>query len=123
MKHVKNAAIVVCLLASISTEAQQSVKEPRRETKPTKVSPDDPVTEFKKRNKDVRSVRWRSGNIMRIEKIDGSSETYDLDNNQAQKKAERLYGALPPAPPPPPKVNISRFTPPPPPPLVHKKGT
>ena len=116
MKHVKNAAIGVSLFSSLSAGVQQNIVELNNTPKQEKVvSGDNP---FKKRNKDAKSVHWRKGNVMKIEKRDGTIEIYDLDEAKAQKKAEQLYGVLPPAPPPPPKIDISKFSAPPPPPTL-----
>ena len=107
MKHFKSAAIAAFLLASISAGAQELPTKTERPRKPAKLKREIVVQqdflEFKNRNKDVKTVHWRKGNLMRIEKQDGTTETYNLNDPAQQKKAEALYGVLPPAPPAPPK--------------------
>lgn len=61
------------------------------------------IQAFYKRNPSVKTVYW---NIMPLRMtvlyIDGTEETYNLENSSSKKRAEEKYGALPVPPPPPP---------------------
>ncbi|MBL7732274.1 MAG: hypothetical protein JNM88_13940 [Chitinophagaceae bacterium] len=63
--------------------------------------------DFLKRNPDVKRVGWvfsKEDDAVRMVIIrnDGTTEEYNLDNEDELRKAEAKYGKLPVAPPPPP---------------------
>jgi hypothetical protein len=114
MKLFRNVIIAATLLASISVDAQDKTKNAKTQANRRAFEQgQNPVVEFKKRNKDVKSVHWKQGNIIVIEKTDGSVEKYNLDVATEKEKATSLYGELPIAPPPPPPAPL--VAPPPPP--------
>jgi hypothetical protein len=116
MKLFRNVIIAATVLASISVDAQDKTKNAKTQASRRAFEQgQNPVVEFKKRNKDVKSVHWKQGNIIVIEKTDGTVEKYSLDVATEKEKATSLYGELPIAPPPPPAPQVA---PPPPPPPV-----
>jgi hypothetical protein len=107
MKLFRNVIIAATVLASISVDAQDKTKNAKTQVNRRAFEQgQNPVVEFKKRNKDVKSVHWKQGNIIVIEKTDGSVEKYNLDVATEKEKATSLYGELPIAPPPPPPAPL-----------------
>jgi len=76
------------------------------------------VSDFLKRNTDVKDVGWvfhldNTVAIVHINKKDGTSEEYKIDNEAERKKAEDKYGALPmPSPSPVPAQPVMPAVPP-----------
>lgn len=103
MKLLLTVVIGTGLLSAIAVDAQQKPKKDVTKLPPPKeVKVNNPLADFKERNKDVKTVRWKQGNVMIIEKKNGLVETYRLNNKTDERKAEDIYGTLPPSPPPPP---------------------
>jgi hypothetical protein len=122
MKLLFKAALGVCLLASMSANAQSKTAPAKNGSKTTAVKKADPVTEFKKRNPDVKSIWWDPGMMLTIEKVDGTKEVYSMDVFKDEQKAKSLYGDIPTLipPPPPPVAPEAPAIPPPPPPVPAK---
>jgi hypothetical protein len=121
MKLIQNAVVAACALTAMQTNAQSPPATSGSNSSPSAiVQPDNPVSGFKRRNKDVKSVSWQDGQVIIITKKDGAVEKYDLNNKDEVAKAESQYGKLPATPPPPPPVVGPPPPPPPAPPKVEK---
>jgi len=84
------------------------------------------LNDFMKRNPSVKEVGWVFNNdnsvvIMQINKKDGTSEKYNLENDQERENAEEKYGRLPLIPPPAPPVPADEVDPAPPAPPAPAK--
>ena len=116
MKLFTKAALAICLVASLSVNAQSKKVKPAAPAKPAlpahsptsaeaaRPSIEQRVAEFRKRNPDVKGFTWEKGMVLVIEKQDGSKEKYEMDKFNDEQAARGKYGRVPvlPAPPPPP---------------------
>lgn len=95
MKLIQNAAIGVCLLASISVQAQQSSNDTTTHfTPPVIVKDQDQVSKSESKKKEYKSKEWKQGDEVMTDTTKGAGEKFRPRMNKNGKK--RL------APPPPP---------------------
>lgn len=103
MKLIHKLTLGVCLLATVTVQAQKKhVTHKPNVTKVPVVKLADPDAEFKKLHPEVKSVTWERGMIVTLEKFDGSKERFSLDRFDDEQRAKKLYGKMPAPPPPPP---------------------
>ena len=107
MKLFTKAALAICLVASLSVNAQTKKVKPAIPAKPAAPAlppvPAEParptlqqrVVDFKKRNPDVKDFSWEKGMILTIEKQDGTKERYEMDRFNDEQVARGKYGMIP----------------------------
>ena len=109
---------LILLVVGITSNAQSAKKEPPPpppqpknevvKSEPPKIKVSGPLDDdFYKRNPSVSNFS-RQGNIISLKRKDGTTEKYDMSNEEEDKSFTEKYGVSPIPPPPPPKVVKSK---------------
>lgn len=101
MKLLKNAAIIACLITSISVQAQKKNKEKTKFTPPVIVKDKNEVVQSEEKTKEYKSKQWHQG-----DEVISEENKNGRKNMPGMKKKSHEFRNVPPSPPPPPSPRI-----------------